>query len=277
VENPQPSTTEAPAENPSETSTETSTETPKVPERAAGDTSPITLTGNQIAELLKNEEYASTIQARIEYEIDRWNGWSEEQRRAVLAGDYSGFSSQEDADWARRGVEYLRKYGVLNAAEPENVTMPAPAEEPAPSRAQNIELNDGSVLNMDGEGNATISLSEEAEERMMMERANRYEPINDVNDTRDIMVSDERIKQLNPNGAPTDDELRKIRTVLMGWNRMEPRQRKMLLEGDFDATGSSRLNGYLAENFNILRKFNIITVPEPEAGVSDEGEASAAA
>ena len=51
----------------------------------------------------------------------------------------------------------------------------------------------------------------------------------------------------------------------------------MLLEGDFDATGNSRLNGYLAENFNILRKFNIITVPEPEAGVSDEGEASIAA
>jgi len=109
-----------------------------------------------------------------------------------------------------------------------------------------------------------------------MDRADRFEPITSTDDTKQIMVSDKRIAELNPDGAPTEDEMRTIRTVLTGWNQMEPMQRKMLLEGKYDGVTARRsLNDYLAKNFDILKKFNIIAVPE--AGISDEGEASMAA
>ena len=109
-----------------------------------------------------------------------------------------------------------------------------------------------------------------------MNRADHFEPITSTDDTKQIMVSDKRIAELNPDGAPTDDELRTIRTVLTGWNQMEPEQRKMLLEGKYDGVTARRsLNDYLANNFDILKKFNIIAVPE--AGISDEGEFAMAA
>ena len=240
------------------------------PERNSGDVSPINMTGEQIQQLLGDQENAGVIQARIEYEIDRWNGFSENQRRAFLAGDFSSFRNEEDAEWTKRGIDYLRKYGVLKAPEPADIKMPEIPEEPQFRKATNVEMADGSKMNIDRNGNVTVELSDEA----LMNKANRFEAITSTDDTRDIMVSDERIAELNPSGAPTEEELRTIRTVLTGWNRMEPEQRQMLLRGEYNATNSSRLNEYLKNNFDILKKFNIIAVPE--AGISDEDEAMAA-
>lgn len=258
-----------PAETPTEVSTEANT---KNPERQSGDVSPINMTGEQIRQLLEGQEYASTIQARIENEIDRWNGYSEEQRRAFLAGDFSSAETEEDAEWTKRGIDYLRQYGILNAPvlDPESIKMPETPDEPQ-FRRDVVRMADGSTMNIDRNGNVTIDYSEQA----LMDRADRFEPITSTDDTKQIMVSDKRIAELNPDGAPTEEELRTIRTVLTGWNRMEPEQRQMLLRGEYNATNSSRLNEYLKNNFDILKKFNIIAVPE--AGISDEGEASMAA
>lgn len=239
-------------------------------ERNVGDASPIKMTGEQIQQLLGDQENAGVIQARIEYEIDRWNGFSDNQRRAFLAGDFSSFRNEEDAEWTKRGIDYLRKYGVLNAPEPADIKMPEIPEEPQFSKTTNVEMADGSKMTIDRNGNVSVEYSDEA----LMNRADRFETITDTNDTREIMVSDKRIAELNPDGAPTEDELRKIRSVLTGWNRLEPMQRKMLLEGNYNVTSRSSLNKYLADNFDILKKFNIIAVPE--AGISDEGEAMAA-
>lgn len=259
-----------PAETPTEVSTEANT---KSPERQSGDVSPINMTGEQIRQLLEGQEYASTIQARIENEIDRWNGYSEEQRRAFLAGDFSSAETEEDAEWTKRGIDYLRQYGILNAPvlDPESIKMPETPDEPQ-FRRDVVQMADGSTMNIDRNGNVTIDYSEQA----LMDRADRFEPITSTDDTKQIMVSDKRIAELNPDGAPTEDEMRTIRTVLTGWNQMEPMQRKMLLEGKYDGVTARRsLNDYLAKNFDILKKFNIIAVPE--AGISDEGEASMAA
>jgi hypothetical protein len=187
-----------------------------------------------------------------------------------LAGDFSSFRNEEDAEWTKRGIDYLRKYGVLNAPEPADIKMPEIPEEPQFSKTTNVEMADGSKMTIDRNGNVSVEYSDEA----LMNRADKFETITDTNDTREIMVSDKRIAELNPDGAPTEDELRKIRSVLTGWNRLEPMQRKMLLEGKYNVTSRSSLNKYLADNFDILKKFNIIAVPE--AGISDEGEAMAA-
>jgi hypothetical protein len=103
------------------------------------------------------------------------------------------------------------------------------------------------------------------------ERARTYKPIDDINDTRDIMVSDDRIAALNPNNGPSGDELRRIRGILTDWNWSSPQDRQKMMAGNFDEWGDQK--DEMKADFNLLRKFNIIKVPEPE----EEPEAQEAA
>ena len=103
------------------------------------------------------------------------------------------------------------------------------------------------------------------------ERARTYKPIDDINDTRDIMVSDDRIAALNPNNGPSGDELRRIRGILTDWNLSSPQDRQKMMAGNFDEWGDQK--DEMKADFNLLRKFNIIKVPEPE----EEPEAQEAA
>jgi hypothetical protein len=245
-----------------------------------GDLSPITLTSEQIRALAREKgvepDYIDTVQSRIEYEKERWNSLTEAQRMAFLAGDFTSLESRDQAEWAKKGIDYLIEYGVLNATEPAEIKMPEEPEDPIFRRTVEADLPNGGRLTINKDGSAFIDVPED--EDALMRRADSYNPITSVRDIGEIIVSDKRIAELNPGHVPSEQEMKRIRNILIVWNRVDPIKRAQMLAGNFDGISKKQAyNNYIAQNFHVLRDFNIISIPGTDADISvNESETSAA-
>ena len=83
-------------QTPSQPTSETEPQQPSRPEaQSVANGEPITLSSDQLRQMLANETYPDTMVARAEYAIQLWNQYTTEQRRAILAGDYSSFDSSD--------------------------------------------------------------------------------------------------------------------------------------------------------------------------------------
>ena len=240
-------------------------------ERSVGDLSPITLTSEQIRALAREKgvesDYIDTVQSRIEYEKERWNSLTEAQRMAFLAGDFTSLESRDQAEWAKKGIDYLIEYGVLNATEPAEIKMPEEPEDPIFRRTVEADLPNGGRLTINKDGSAFIDVPED--EDALMRRADSYNPITSVRDIGEIVVSDKRIAELNPGHVPSEQEMKRIRNILIVWNRVDPIKRAQMLAGNFDGISKKQAyNNYIAQNFHVLRDFNIISIPGTDADIS---------